>query len=254
MSKTSQANKQKKLAVEDVAIDTQKAPDLSAEAPVKAGTEVAETTDLPAEKAEKTIRIARVRGKKYQAAKKLIDVAKYYPLKEAVALVKKTSFAKFGGKVEAHITTFDIGSVGEIVFPHLETTAKKIVVLNDTVLAEIKDGNLDFDILIATPATMPKLLPFAKTLGPKGLMPNPKNGTLTDKPEEAIKRLSVAKQVVATEKKAPIIHIVVGQVSQPEQQLEANIAELIKVVKPNKIIKLSICATMGPSIKVEVVK
>ncbi|MFA6250032.1 MAG: hypothetical protein WC686_00820 [Candidatus Shapirobacteria bacterium] len=158
------------------------------------------------------------------------------------------------GKVEAHLTVFDIGNVGEISFPHLQTAAKKIVVLNDTILAEIKEGKLDFDILIATPVTMPRLLPFARTLGPKGLMPNPKNGTLTDKPEEAIKRLSAARQMVTTEKKAPVIHIVVGQLSQPEPELEANIAELIKVVKPTKIKKLAICATMGPSIKIEILK
>jgi len=203
---------------------------------------------------DQTVKKSRTRGKKYQAAKKLTDPTKFYPLTQAITLVKKTSFAKFGGKVEAHITTYDIGSVGEIVFPHLETAAKKIVVLNDTILAEIKEGKLDFDILIATPATMPKLLPFARTLGPKGLMPNPKNGTLTDKPEEAVKRLSVAKQVIATEKKAPVIHLVVGKVDQPESELAANIEELIKVVKPSKIIKLSLCATMGPSVKVEIIK
>jgi large subunit ribosomal protein L1 len=142
--------------------------------------------------------------------------------------------------------------VGEITFPHLETASKKIVVLNDTILAEIKNGQVNFDILIATPATMPKLLPFARILGPKGLMPNPKNGTLTDDPEAAVKRLSVAKTMIKTEKKAPVVHIVVGKVSQPIDELAENISELIKVVKPNKIKKLALCATMGPCVKVEV--
>jgi large subunit ribosomal protein L1 len=127
-------------------------------------------------------------------------------------------------------------------------------VLNDVVLAEIKEGKVDFDILIATPTTMPKLLPFARVLGPKGLMPNPKSGTLTDKPEEAVKRLSVSKTMVKTEKKAPVIHIVVGKVSQPAEELEANVTELIKVVKFPKIKKLALCATMGPCVKVEFVK
>jgi large subunit ribosomal protein L1 len=121
-------------------------------------------------------------------------------------------------------------------------------------LAEIKDGKINFDILIATPTTMPKLLPFAKILGPKGLMPNPKSGTLTDKPEVAAKKLSVAKTMVATEKKAPVVHIVVGKVSQPETEIEANVAELIKVIKAQKIKKLALCPTMGPSVKVEVIK
>jgi len=258
MSKTSQANKVKsapggkikKLAVEaPIETSEQKAPETEVDK-----NPVEETTDSSTEQAEKTIKAAKVRGKKYQAAKKLIEVTKYYPLKDAVELVKKTSISKFDGKVECHITTFDIGPVGEITFPHLETAAKKIVVLNDAILAEIKDGKLNFDILIATPVTMSRLLPFAKTLGPKGLMPNPKNGTLTDKPEEAIKKLSVAKQMIATEKKAAIIHVVVGKVSQPASELEANIAELIKVVKPTKIKKLAVCATMGPSVKIEVIK
>ena len=101
---------------------------------------------------------------------------------------------------------------------------------------------------------MPKLLPFARLLGPKGLMPNPKNGTLTDKPEEAVKKLSIAKLVIKTETKAPVIHLVVGKVSQPEAELAANVAELIKTISPSKIRKLALCATMGPSVKVEIVK
>jgi len=85
-------------------------------------------------------------------------------------------------------------------------------------------------------------------------MPNPKNGTLTDKPQDSVKKLSAAKTVIKTEKKAPIIHIIVGKVSQDAKELEANVAELIKVIKTNKIKKLALCATMGPCVKVEVLK
>ena len=218
----------------------------------KEAVQKAEEVEVIEEKVEKATRKAKVRGKKYQNAKKLIDINKYYPLKDAVKLVKETSLSKFVGKIEAHINTFDIGNIGDIVFPHLEATSKKIVILNDTILAEIKEGKINFDIIIATPSTMPKLLPFAKILGPKGLMPNPKNGTLTDKPEDAVKKLSVAKTQIKTEKKAPVIHVIVGLTSQSVEEISANIAELIQVVKPNKIKKLAICATMGPSVKVEV--
>jgi len=238
MSKTSQENKAKK-AKEELAVEVQ-----TENVEQKAVEEVTPTPDHK----DKT---AKVRGKKYLAAKKLIDVTKYYPLLEAVKLVQKTSLSKFDGKIEAHITVMDIGNVGEIVFPHLETASKKIVILNDTVLAEIKDGKINFDILIATPATMPKLLPFAKLLGPKGLMPNPKIGTLTDKPEEAVKKLSVAKFMVKTEKKTPVVHIIVGKVSQKSEEIAANIDELIKVIKSNKIKKLALCATMGPCVKIK---
>jgi large subunit ribosomal protein L1 len=247
MSKTTQENKAKKAKttkVEEIVKtdDTQKAEEIE---------KVEETVST--EEAT-TKKIAKKRSKKYLAVKAKIDVKKYYPLKEAVKLAKTTSLSKFEGKIEAHVTILDIGNVTEINFPHLETTSKKVVILNDTILAELKEGNINFDILIATPATMPKLLPLARILGPKGLMPNPKNGTLTDKPEDSLKKLSVAKTIIKTEKKAPVIHIVVGKTSQPEEEIIANVAELIKVIQSNKIRKLTLCATMGPSVKVEVIK
>jgi large subunit ribosomal protein L1 len=274
MSKTSQENKAKKaeIAQEETAV-TKKATKKSRKASEKvvketvsevlpkvteAVTEAKPAEGKPVEEkpVEETAKIktARVRGKKYLAARKKVDPNQLYSLPEAVKLVKETSIASFGGKVEAHVTVLDIGNAGEIVFPHLEASSKKIVVLNDTILAEIKDGKIDFDILIATPVTMGKLLPFARTLGPKGLMPNPKSGTLTDKPEEAVKKLSVAKTMIKTEKKAPVVHIVVGKISQPEKELEANVAELIRVIKPIKIKKLALCATMGPSVKIKIEK
>lgn len=249
MSKTSQVNKKKKLAVEETAVVETEAREANTEVET-----VAEATETPVEETSTVKRTAKVRGKKYLAAKKKVDSTKFYTLSPAVKLVKETSISKFDGKIEAHLTATEEGNLGEISFPHLETASKKIVILNDTILAEIKEGKVDFDILIATPVTMPKLLPFARVLGPKGLMPNPKNGTLTDKPEEAVKKLSVAKAVIKTEKKAPVVHIVVGKVSQPEAELEANVAELIKVVKPQHIKKLALCATMGPCVKVLVEK
>lgn len=247
MSKTSQENKVKKakkeLAVEvSSEVETQKAVE-----------EVVETTsETPQEEVSTVQKVAKKRSKRYLAAKAKIDINKYYPLKEAVKLVKETSLSKFEGKVEAHLTIFDIGNIGEITFPHMEAADKKVVILNDIILAEIKDGKINFDILIATPATMPKLLPLAKTLGPKGLMPNPKNGTLTDKPEESLKKLSVAKTILKTEKKAPILHTVIGKISQSDKEIIANLEELIKVVKANKIKKLALCATIGPCVKVKV--
>jgi large subunit ribosomal protein L1 len=248
MSKTSQENKVKKtkktLVVEDQVIDH------------KAETEAkeVESSETTVEEVSTVKRSAKVRGKKYLAAKKKVDIAKFYPLTEGIKLVQTTSFSKFDGKIEAHVTVIEEGNLGEISFPHLATATKKVVILNDAILAEIKEGKVDFDILIATPITMPKLLPFARTLGPKGLMPNPKNGTLTDKPEDAVKKLSAAKTIVKTEKKSPVVHIIVGKVSQPIKEIEANVAELIKVIKVPRIKKLALCATMGPCVKIEVLK
>lgn len=253
MSKTSQENKVKKtkkeLVVEVQSENIEQKAVTETETPAEA---VVETSEAPQEEVVTSTKVAKKRSKRYLAAKAKIDVTKYYSLKEAIKLVKETSLTKFDGKIEAHVTVLDIGNVGEINFPHLETASKKVVILNDTILAEIKDGKINFDILIATPTTMPKLLPLAKTLGPKGLMPNPKNGTLTDKPEESLKKLSVAKMVLKTEKKAPVIHTVVGKISQKDEEIVANVDELIKVIKANKIKKLALCATMGPCVKVKI--
>jgi large subunit ribosomal protein L1 len=261
MSKTTQ-EKKAKLAKEQIKVEEQKLAnpiDPARQAqdeinPVETSTDSELSPEVTTEETETKVRQAKVRGKKYKAAKKKVDVTKFYSISEAVKLVKDTSFSKFEGKVEAHVTSYDVGTVGEIAFPHMETADKKIVVLNDTILGELKEGKINFDVLIATPATMPKLLPFARLLGPKGLMPNPKNGTLTDKPEDAMKKLAVAKTVIKTEKKAPVVHIVVGKVSQSEEELAANVNELIKVIKPTKIKKLALCATMGPCVKVDINK
>ena len=269
MSKTSQENKAKKAVVAQeetkvtakVAKKSRKASDspaVAGEAVETAVTEVVTETvnseDTPVAEEASKARVTRVRGKRYLAARKKVDPNKLYDLKTAVKLVKEVSLSKFEGKIEAHVTVLDIGNAGEIVFPHLDLGAKKIVVLNDTILAELKDGKINFDVVVATPATMPKLLAFAKLLGPRGLMPNPKNGTLTDKPEEAIKKLSVAKTVIKTEKKAPVVHMVIAKVSQPEAEIEANVLELIKVIKASKIKKLALCPTMGPSVKILIEK
>jgi large subunit ribosomal protein L1 len=252
MSKTTQENKaklaKKETKVEEI-VKTEESQKAVTETETIATEAVVEATEAVEVHQEKT---AKHRSKRYLAAKAKIDINKYYPLKEAVKLVKETSLSKFDGKIEAHITILDIGNVGEINFPHLETASKKVVILNDTILAELKDGKINFDILIATPATMPKLLPLAKLLGPKGLMPNPKNGTLTDKSEDSLKKLSAAKTVLKTEKKAPVVHVVIGKISQADDEVIANIQELIKVIQASKIKKLALCATMGPCVKVKV--
>jgi len=260
MSKTSQENKVKKAKVAQEVQDKKlerKADvvDTTVETP-EATSEVNNEVEATSEEAttESKARVAKVRGKKYLAAKKKVDVNKNYPLSEAIKLVKETSFAKFEGKIEAHITATETGTLGEIAFPHLDLGAKKIAILNDTVLKEIKAGEISFDILIATPATMPKLLPFAKLLGPKGLMPNPKNGTLTDDPEASQKKLSVAKTQIKTEKKAPVVHLVVAKVSQDEKEIKANVEELISVIGNTKIKKMTLSATMGPGVKVLIEK
>ena len=209
-------------------------------------------TDTKQTKSTKTI---KSRSKAYKKAKAKIDPTHFYPLDKAIKLVQETSLSRFDGKIEAHVNTdLEPGKIGQITFPYLKTKTKKAVIANDSIIKDIQDGKLDFDILIATPQIMPKLMPLARVLGPKGLMPNPKNGTLTDKPEEALKKLATAATLIQTEKKGTLVHQIVGQVSQPVKEIQANLEALIKLINPLKIKKLTLCATMGPSVKVEILK
>ena len=191
-------------------------------------------------------------GKRYQKAAKLIKKGSCYPLAKAVALAKKTSISRFVGNLEAHFVTSRVGTLGEAKLPYSSGKTKRVVIADDKVIAAIKAGKLDFDILIASPKMMPKLLPFARTLGPRGLMPNPKNGTLAEEPEKALEKFSQAGLILKTEKKAPILHSVVGKLSQPDKELIANLQSIIDTLHPNNIKKLVLAATMGPGIKVAI--
>ncbi len=136
------------------------------------------------EKKVRTKPIKTFRGKRYLAAKKKIDIQKTYPLKEAIKLLKSISVSRFNGSVDAHLVVKKVGLKGEIKFPYSTGKTTKVAIANEEVLEKIKKGKIDFTTLIATPAMMPKILKYAKILGPRGLMPNPKAGTITDKPEE----------------------------------------------------------------------
>lgn len=203
-------------------------------------------------KTRKKVRPAKVRGKKYKTVKTKIEPAKLYSLPEAIKLLKETSYSKFDGKAEIHLRVTKKNLQVEVELPHFQTKPKKVVVVDEKVIKQIETGKIDFDILLASPKTMPQLVKFAKILGPKGLMPNPKNGTITDNPEKAIKRFQKASMNIRTEKNAPLIHLVFGQVKQPEKELIANLEVLIQAVGQKNIQKAVIKATMGPAIKLAV--
>jgi large subunit ribosomal protein L1 len=212
--------------------------------------EAAIKKDLEAPQEVKKAREPKVRGKQYQAAKKLVNQSKAYSPKEALELVKKTTFGKFKGTMEAHLNVWEKGLSGEVSLPHFAGKARRVVVFNDEVGSEIKAGKVNFDVLLASPADMPKILPLAKILGPKGLMPNPKNGTLVPDPEKALKNFSGNALHYQTEKDFPIIHTVVGKVEQPTEELLENYQALIKAINPKNIKKAVIKSTMSPGIKV----
>lgn len=193
---------------------------------------------------------AKVRGRKYQDVRKKVDRNKVYPLPEAIKLAQETSISKFNGSIEVHLVIKESSLKGEVQFPHSIGKQTKIATANEALLKKIAKGKIDFDVLLATPEMMPKLTKYAKILGPRGLMPNPKAGTITEKPEELAKKMA-SKTQFKTEAKAPLIHLVIGKVDSKAQNLEANFKALIEAVGVNKIKKAVIASTMGPGIKVD---
>lgn len=212
-----------------------------------------ETEQEDAETEEKTPfkKKIKIRGQKYLKAVKLVDKNRLYPLSEALALIKKSSFSRFDGSVEIHIQTQEKGVSGNVKFPH--STGKKIevAIADDKVLADISSGKINFDVLIATPEFMPKLAKFAKTLGPRGLMPNPKAGTVSSEPERVAEKFKSEGIRFKTEAQAPLIHLVIGKVSFPEKNLEENAKVLLLTIGFSKIQKVALSSTMGPGIKVD---
>lgn len=201
---------------------------------------------------KKSTKKVKVRGKKYLAAKAKIDATKFYPLTEAIKLVRETSLSKFVGNLEAHILIKQPGDFGEVKLPYFKGKAKKVVIADEKIVEEIKAGAINFDILLASPKIMPKLVPLAKILGPKGLMPNPKNGTLIENPEKAVDRFGGNEIKVRSEKKIPVIHLVLGKLDQKDEELKENVETLLKIFGPGQLLKLVLKATMGPAVKIKV--
>ena len=193
----------------------------------------------------------KIRGKKYQAARAKIDKAKLYSLTEAVKLIKDTSYSSFDATVDLHLVTKKEGLTVSFELPYQTGKKKKIEIADNSTIESIKKGKIDFDILLATPEMMPKLVPFAKILGPRGLMPNPKNGTLV-KDKSAASKFSANKLHLKSEKNAPVIHTSVGKVSQKEKELQDNVSAILEAIGPKQILKAYLASTMGPSVKLEV--
>ena len=222
------------------------------------------------------------RGKKYQEAHKLIEKGKIYTLKDGVELAVKTSPVKFDASLEAHVrlgvdprqadqnirTTLVLPNgngktVRVAVFAPLDVakTAKAAgadIAEDEEFLKRLEKGEIEFDVLISTPQYMPKLGKFARLLGPKGLMPNPKAGTVTTDVEKAVKEAKAGKVEYRVDKQS-IVHIGLGKVSFGADKLLANAEaffESLKAQKPASIkgsyVKsVYITTTMGPSIQIE---
>ena len=226
------------------------------------------------------------RGKKYTEAAKLVDRATQYDVAEAISLVKKTAVAKFDETIECHIRTgcdgrhADQQIRGAVVLPNGTGKTVKVLVFakgakadeaqaagadfvgGEELIPRIQnDGWLDFDVVVATPDMMGVVGRLGRVLGPKGLMPNPKAGTVTMDVTKAIDDIKAGKIEYRLDK-ANIIHVPVGKASFTEEQLVENFNALmgaINKVKPAAVKgaylkSVTLTSTMGPGVKVNPTK
>lgn len=219
----------------------------------------------------------------YKKINVLVNKDKFYSLSEAIRLAKETSYAKFDATIEAHFnlgidTTKDDQKIRiTVVPPHGTGKVKKILAFvpiesiktakeagadligDDAKIDQIAKGVVDFDIIVSDPSFMLKLSKVAKILGPKGLMPNPKSGTVTPDPVKTIKELKKGRVELRSETSAPLLHTLIGKKSFEDQALVENFTTIfsaLKSAKPSKtkgtfIQAVTISATMGPGIKVD---
>ena len=222
------------------------------------------------------------RGRKYQEAHKLVEKGKVYNLKDALELAIKTSPVKFDASVEAHVRLgvdprqADQNIRTTIVLPNGNGKTVRVAVFapldvckaakaagadiaeDEEFLKQLEKGVIDFDVLISTPAYMPKVGKYARLLGPKGLMPNPKAGTVTMDVEKAVKESKAGKVEYRVDKQA-IVHIGLGKISFGADKLLENanaFFDSLKAQKPGSlkgtyVKSVFVTTTMGPSIAVE---
>ena len=222
------------------------------------------------------------RGKKYQDAAKKLEAGKVYSLADAMKLAADTNPSKFDASVELHVRLgvdprqADQNIRTTVSLPHgtgktvrvavfapedQHTAAKKAgadIVGDETFLKQLDKGTLDFDVLVATPAYMPKLGKYARVLGPRGLMPNPKSGTVAADVEKAVVDAKGGKVEYRVDKQA-IVHLSVGKASFGADKLEANAKAFFDSLKSQKpaslkgiyVKSVSASTTMGPGIKIE---
>ncbi len=194
----------------------------------------------------------RQRSQKYLQVKKIIDKNKSYSPEEAVKLAKKISYASFDASLDLHLNTLKTGSLAKVKLPFGTGKQRKIAIVDDKVLKQIAKGQIDFDVLLTQPKYMPQLVKYARLLGPKGLMPNPKNGTISQTPEKLKTEMEKGTNLeIKTEAKANVAHLSIGRTSFKEKELLANLLAVLKVLKPTEVKSVYLAPTMGPSIKLQ---
>jgi large subunit ribosomal protein L1 len=231
---------------------------------------------------KKVIARAKKRGKKYHEKKQLVDPSRRYSLAEAIDLVKQTSYVGFDATIELHVhlgvdpRKADQQVRGTVVLPHGSGKVPKVLVFaegehvaqakeagadyigGEDLVKKIEGGWLDFEVVVAVPEMMAKIAKLGKTLGTKGLMPNPKAGTVTADVGKAVRELKSGRIEYKVEKQ-PLIHTIFGKASFSSEQLKANLRALLDALikakpassKGQYIQNAVINATMGPGIPLD---
>ncbi|MCL5970662.1 MAG: 50S ribosomal protein L1 [Patescibacteria group bacterium] len=212
--------------------------------------EIKKETKSSTKSSVKKSAVKETRSNRYKTIAKIVDRNKAYSLTEALEILPKLQTAKFDETVELHINLKDKGVSGNVTLPHGTGKEVRVAIADDKLIAEIEKGKIAFDVLLAKPEAMPKLAKVARFLGPRGLMPNPKSGTITNNPEEAAKKFQGGQINFKSESKAPIIHMIVGKVSFGDKKLVENIKAAIKAVNAEKIKNVTLKSTMSPGIKI----
>lgn len=222
-------------------------------------------------------------GKKYRAAAQLIDAERRYPIDDAVELLPRVSTSAFDGTIEAHLRLgidprhADQLVRGTVVLPHGTGRVTRVVVFaqgekaqealragadqvgGEELVKKIDDGWFEFDVAVATPDMMGMVGRLGKKLGPRGLMPNPKSGTVTFDIERAVSEVKGGRVEFKVDR-AGIVHVPVGRASFAAAQLAANIATLVDAVNRAKpsgakgtyMRTLTVAPTMGPGVRVDI--
>src|SRR5579859_4577143 len=209
----------------------------------------AEASEAVVEKKTKKVIVEKIRGKKYKETKAKITSSKSYSLDEAIKLLKELNNTKFDQTFELHLVVKKTGLSVNVNLPHSGGKVKKIEVADDETIKKLESGKVDFDVLLATADFMPKLVKYARILGPKGMMPNPKNGTLIKSAADA-KKFSGNTKTIKTEKEAPLVHTSFGKLSQKDSELIENANVLLDALNRKQIVRAYMKSTMSPSVKI----
>lgn len=230
---------------ESEVITTQEAPSENGDAGENAAAEIPEFVGP-------VVKVPRERSRKYKEARSQVDRTTEYTPEQAVEVLKRISYSAFDGTVTAHLNLKRELKQVEVTFPFTTGKTLRVAIANDEILDQLSNGEINFDVLLTDPKMMPKLAKYARLLGPRGLMPNPKTGTVTTDPEMKKKSLEGGALVIRPEKKANLMHIRIGKVSQPVEELQANLETLMRAVNPLNIDKVTIAASMSPGVKVAI--